>query len=72
MERSTLEIRFLTRLRGIVKERKLSGCAVARMSRLGRTHCRQLLLGKVSISLYSMEKICNGLGLDPSAMIEEE
>ena len=72
MERSPIEIRFLTRLRAIVKERKLSGIAVAKMSGLSRERYRYLLLGKVSASLYSMDRICNALGLDPSAMIEEE
>jgi transcriptional regulator with XRE-family HTH domain len=59
-------------LREIVKERKLSILSISKMSGLSREHYRYLLLGKVSVSLYSMGRICNALGLDPSAMIEEE
>lgn len=72
MERSPIEIRFLTRLSEIVKEKKLSGLAVAKMSGLSREHYRRLLLGRISVSLYSMDRICNALGLDACSMIEEE
>ena len=71
LSRSPIEMLFLTRVREIIKEKKISGCAVARMSGLSREHCRQLLLGKINISLYSFERICRALGLDPSAMIDD-
>lgn len=72
LSRSPIELLFLTRVREIIKEKGLSGWAVARMSGLSREHCRQLLLGRINISLYSFDRICRALGLDPSAMIEEE
>jgi len=72
LSRSPIEMLFLTRVREIIKEKGLSGCAVSRMSGLSDEHCRQLLLGRVNITLYSFERICRALGLDPSAMIEEE
>ena len=72
LSRSPIEMLFLTRVREIIKEKGLSGWAVSRMSGLSPEHCRQLLLGRVNITLYSFERICRALGLDPSAMIEEE
>lgn len=72
LSRSPIEMLFLTRVREIIKEKKISGWAVAKMSGLSREHCRQLLLGNINISLYSFDRICRALGLDPSAMIEKE
>ena len=70
LSRSPIELLFLTRVREIIKEKGLSGEAVSRMSGLSPEHCRQLLLGNINISLYSFERICRALGLDPSAMID--
>lgn len=62
---------FANNLRELMKKRNLGYKSLADMSGMARTHVLSVKNAKMGLTTYTIERICNALGVEPSAMLEE-
>jgi len=71
LNKSNLENIFITNLRNVLQEKRMTIVYLVQISGVAESHLGDILRGKSKVTLYTMDKICHALGLDPSAMLEE-
>lgn len=63
---------FAGNLQALVKQRNISYRHLSSLSGVARNHLDYVKNAKIGLTTYTIERICNALGVEPSAMLEEE
>lgn len=62
---------FAKNLRAVMQQKGISGYELADKAGMARTHLGYVRNSKMGLTTYTIERICNALGVEPAAMLEE-